>query len=194
MIIVSSRNSFAYTTICQWQSLGVQLTRSYIFVTDSYYPLANDTAKEEHYPLCPFHTAEEWGTASSCCSVKVSVPSSVSLPCLEVLMNAVTSLCLLCSDAKALSPGHWEPCPGYVSPWVPPAPCSPPLGAAVLIAPWLSKTGLWFLLFFPGFYRLLCDLYIILRKRQKTEHKHIKNAQYLRERQTTSYWVGACMW
>lgn len=68
--------------------------------------LTNDTIKEECYPLCTFHTTEKGGTASSCCSVKVSVPSPVSLPCLEMLMYTVTSLCLLCSDAEKVSLGH----------------------------------------------------------------------------------------
>lgn len=42
--------------------------------------------------------------------------------------------------------------------------------------------------FFPCFQNLLCDLYVRLRKEQRAEQRHIRNAQYSRERQSTRYW------
>lgn len=137
-----------------------------------YCPLTNDKAKEECYSLCPFHTTEELGTESSCCSVKASDPSPVSLPCLEVLMNAVTSLSLLYSNTK---PALVTESPAWLC-FTLGSPCSQltSLRSSLFsLLPDYPRQDYDFYFFSPGFYRLLCDLYIILRKRQKAEHKHI---------------------
>lgn len=109
-------------------------------------------------PLCP---------AWACRWAHLSAPTSAC--CVQVLRSMPSSVRAWHGLGHYLLPAHFI----YEQP--------------VLTAPRLFKTG-WFFFLFPGFHKFLCDVYIILRERQKAECKHIKNAQYSRERQSNSYW------